>query len=638
MRSISLFFTVLLSVCFLGCDKEEPPVIATAIQVTPESVNLNAGEQASLEIKTIPGGIAHWTLFDKPDWLLLSSEEGTFDGGTTVTLTTNAEGLEPETYNGTIIIASTAGHDSVDVSLYIEADPQVGLSATELNFPDGVSQNKIQINNVGLGALNYTLSSDISWLTITPGSGSLGTDESSELTFSVDRTYIVAGTYNGVITIFSNAAHGDKTIPVIIEVPEIATITSNVDTLGFNYFINDLQFTVKNDGNVTYDYSIISQNNLVTISNSTGSLEMSKNITISLTPKRDGLGTGVFIDVLTISNNKGESVQVKIGLLNFVEEKWLISGKIIDAKYDRNFDKIIAVSDQSVRVIDPVTKSETTIALSMTATCISVSPDGNFAAVGHNGSISYIDLNTKSVTTYSVGTAVYDVVLAGNGYVYIFPESGTYNTHIYNLNFKNGNITISGGTSYYTKAIAKLHPSGNYIYTIESMVSPSNITKYDITKGNASFVYASDNSYNFRNNLWFSETGDYLFAQSSDIMQPSTDPAVDLVPKSKLHQTERIIAMDHSVAANKIFAVFTDIENVSFDPTPEINVYDGTTFNYMKTIKLPKYLLADNNGGGALVDPLTYYGFFNSTGTEFYAITLDAENETSHSIITVPVN
>lgn len=636
---IYLLLAGLATAWLLGCEGEEEPVIATGIQVSPEAISLNAGEEATLEIKTIPGGIAQWSVFDKPEWLSLSQEEGTINGSTTLTLTSNADGLEPDTYTGTIGIFSTAGQATAEVTLFVEADPQLALSATEINFPVGVSENTLQITNEGLGALNYTFSSDISWLTIEPSSGTLVTAASQEITLTVGRTYIVAGTYNGVITLSSNADHGDKTIPVMIEVPEVATISSDLDTVGFNYFVDGQQFVIQNDGNVTYDYSVTSQNNLVTISNSTGSLEMSKNTTLSLTAVRDGLGTGVFTDVLTISNNKGESIVVKIGLLNYVEEKWLVDGTILDAEYDRNKDVIIAVSSQALRIIDPVLKTENTVPLT-NAKNVSISPDGNFAAVGHETSVSYIDLTARTVVdTYNVGTTVFDVVLAGNGYAYIFPESGTYNTHVYSLNLSMGKVTITGGTSYYSKAVAKVHPSGSYIYSIERWSSPASITKYDISKGNASFLYASDHSYDFDNNLWFSESGDYLFARSADILQPSTDPATDLIPKSQLVQNdEEIVAMDHSTAADRLYAVFTSTEYLTDIPTAGVNVYNGTNFGYLETIAFPKYLIADNNGGGELVDAYANYGFFNSTGTEFYVITVDAETESSQAMITIPVN
>lgn len=624
----------------MGCEKEEPPVIATEIQASPESVNLNAGEQATVEIKTVPGGIAHWTIFDKPDWLTIAPMEGSIytTEASTITLTTNDEGLEPATYTGKIVVASTAGQDTVEVRLFIEADPQAGLSASELSFPDGLNQNELQITNEGLGALNYTLSSDISWMTIAPENGSLGTGESNAITFSVDRTYIVAGTYTGEVRVSSNAAHGDKMIPVTIEVPEIATITTDADTIGFNYFVDDLQLTIQNDGNVTYDYTITSQNNLLIFSQSSGSLEMSQTTTVALTPVRDGLGTGVFTDVLTIANNKGESVEVKVGLLNYVEEKWLLDVQVKDAEYAHNRDVIVAISNQALHLIDPVAKTYRTLALTKAATSLSVSPDGNFVAVGHDGAISYIDITTFTlVNTFAVNTVVFDVVLPGNGYAYVFPEQGTYNTHVYSVTLRNGNTTITGGSSYYTKAKAKLHPGGSYIYTV-TQGSPSKITKYDISKGNASFLYASGTPYNFDSNLWFSTSGDHLFARSADILQPSTDPATDLVPVAKLDQSEKVVTLDHAAAAGKVYAILTSEDDPTYVPAPEVKVYGGTTFGFEKTIPLPKYLLADGNGGGELVNALGYFGFFNNTGTEFYVITLDAENKSSQAIITIPVN
>jgi len=53
-----------------------------------------------------------------------------------------------------------------------------------------------------------------------------------------------------------------------------------------------------------------------------------------------------------------------------------------------------------LHVYDPLVDLEQTVELSAFPTSVSISPYGFYAAVGHNGTISYVDLVSKAVTTH----------------------------------------------------------------------------------------------------------------------------------------------------------------------------------------------------------------------------------------------
>jgi hypothetical protein len=97
-----------------------------------------------------------------------------------------------------------------------------------------------------------------------------------------------------------------------------------------------------------------------------------------------------------------------------------LSFRVIDAEYSKLLNKIIAVASQpsnQLHIYDPVTETDTTVNLNLVPTCVSVSPDGLYAAVGHNAWISYVNLSTGTlVKTVAVTADVFDVVLADNEY------------------------------------------------------------------------------------------------------------------------------------------------------------------------------------------------------------------------------
>jgi len=136
--------------------------------------------------------------------------------------------------------------------------------------------------------------------------------------------------------------------------------------------------------------------------------------------------------------------------------------RVIDAEYSRALDAIVAVSESpnALHLYNPVTQSFRSVALAATPTSVSVGPNGLFAAVGHNGTISYVDLaNASLVSTLNVSTNVLDIVLAGNGYVYAFPRTDQWVT-IHCVHIASNTETQHTGRSIYAGTLARLHPGG----------------------------------------------------------------------------------------------------------------------------------------------------------------------------------
>lgn len=101
------------------------------------------------------------------------------------------------------------------------------------------------------------------------------------------------------------------------------------------------------------------------------------------------------------------------------------SFRVIDAEYSASLDRIIAISTapDQLHIYDPMAQQDHPVVLSAIPICVSVSPDGKFAAVGHRDRISYIDLQSGGlVKNLNVSYPVVDIVLANNGWVYAVAE------------------------------------------------------------------------------------------------------------------------------------------------------------------------------------------------------------------------
>src|SRR5688500_11966208 len=96
--------------------------------------------------------------------------------------------------------------------------------------------------------------------------------------------------------------------------------------------------------------------------------------------------------------------------------------RIIDAEISGSLNAIIAVAESpnQLHVYDPEAKTAGTVNLQVPPRCISVSPDGLFAVVGHDAWVSWVDLTTLTLLdTIPISTVVNEIVHGGNGYAYI---------------------------------------------------------------------------------------------------------------------------------------------------------------------------------------------------------------------------
>ncbi len=309
----------------------------------------------------------------------------------------------------------------------------------------------------------------------------------------------------------------------------------------------------------------------MTFEPSSGNLAMGDSIAVNAAIDRSNLETQIYGYGVTVEYDGSQVVELPVSIKNYKEDTWQLSGDIVDAEFDRTNDRLIAVSmfPDQIRKFDISSETVQTIDLNLPPTSVSVVQDGNFAAVGHNGRISYIDLDKMElVKMYDVTTDVLDIVLAPNNWVYAFPREDQWE-RIRCIDLSSGNEMLNTGGQIYAGTIAKLHPSGNFIYATDNGISPSDIEKYDITNGTADYLYDSPYHGDFAidGNLWFSESGDQLFTRGRNVFNATTVSTVDLTYDGALIGEDRITTMDYHSDANRIYAVLEAGEVYEKEPS-----------------------------------------------------------------------
>jgi PKD repeat protein len=234
-----------------------------------------------------------------------------------------------------------------------------------------------------------------------------------------------------------------------------------------------------------------------------------------------------------------------------------LAHRVLDAEYSRALDAIVMIDEapNALYVYDPVAKTEKKVLLPLAATAVSVSPDGLFAAVGHNAYVSYVDLTAGTlVKSLPVTADVGDVVLAGNGYAYVFPRVDqwvTLHSVLIATGAESTASTIRAGTR------ARLHPGGVAMYGANNGLSPSDIEKYSIASGTASYLYDSPyhGDYAMCGNLWFSEDGARIFTACGNVFRATSTQATDMTYAGALEATTGVRHLAESTAAGEVVAV-----------------------------------------------------------------------------------
>lgn len=212
------------------------------------------------------------------------------------------------------------------------------------------------------------------------------------------------------------------------------------------------------------------------------------------------------------------------------------------------------------------------------------------------GSIGIIDRSSFSLTgTMSIQIDPYDIVAGRDGYLYIPSGSGQWS----NLDAYDRAIGRLTGRKFPFdwQSVAKLHPSLDKIYFVDTTSSPRDHQTVNISNGTFGTFYNSPyhGDYPLNTNFAISPTG-LLINGSGVIFSTSADSVDDMVYLANIGTSFTDIAFEDD---SPYF--YTLIPN-----THDINVYNAVYFNYLDKLNIEgkgKRLFNGGNSLTALFEP-----------------------------------
>lgn len=322
-------------------------------------------------------------------------------------------------------------------------------------------------------------------------------------------------------------------------------------------------------------------------------------------------------------------------IINTNPNSILLKTDVIDAEYSKNKELIVYISSNpaTLTLFNTNTEQSESIRLNYTPTCLSVSQDGETAAVGHNGHITHVNLTTKTIlNSYNISCIALDIVLGNNNWAYVFPKDGQW-TYIRSVNMNLSSDNESKRTIYnqvHDGTCGRLHPSGRYIYSANDL-SPSTIKKVYITTGEITNTYESEfeGGYSSRPNIWFSEDGRRVFSEKKIVLKTSDINSLDLNYNGKIDPNTNVFIkwLDFSTINNSIYLIPFEREYSDPKIIPYIFIYDASNLVFRNKLELEKIFIFDNKGEGIDYNSEPYFVFSNSLGNRLYVLTKIVRSE-----------
>lgn len=288
-----------------------------------------------------------------------------------------------------------------------------------------------------------------------------------------------------------------------------------------------------------------------------------------------------------------------------VTSQQVLSHNVIDSEYSQALEAIVMVSswpDNALYVYDTTSASEKKFPLHRAPTAVSIAPDGLSAAVGHDGMVTWVNLNSlisgsaPSSKTLNISTVAFDIALDQWQRVHVIPSTSQWSS-LHSVDVATNTESTVGwllnGGSH-----GRLHPSGRALYTADNGLSPSDIARWNLTSTGASYVGDSPyhGDYGMCGDLWFSEDGLNIFTACGNVFTASDDRSQDMRYTGSMSLSSgpygyRILSLSQSAETKEIALIENNWYNCSVgsnDPCYDhVRTYDSDHFNAIATYRFP---------------------------------------------------
>jgi len=166
------------------------------IEVVPDSLDFDSTlTQLAFNITNSSTSESAWNVADNQDWISLNPISGTVSNEIDqVSVAINRTGLTSGSYAGVVTVTSGDGSATIPITMTVPVSQTLAVSHTKLLFRTHLTDISFYLTNASSGTLNWSISNNQSWLSLSPVSGN-STTEADTINAVVDRTGLEPGDY-----------------------------------------------------------------------------------------------------------------------------------------------------------------------------------------------------------------------------------------------------------------------------------------------------------------------------------------------------------------------------------------------------------------------------------------------------------
>lgn len=312
---------------------------AANVEVTPQNLTFASDvEQLSFTIKNGSSNTQQYTVSNIPEFVTVSSSTGMISSkgseAITVTVLNRKQIKEKKNAQIKVTVGDNAFVVNISVEPYQEESVSIDISPSSLNFDKTTSQLSFIITSKNNRSLDYTITSDLSILNVSPTNGTIKEKGKSTITVSIPDRQKIDVDRVGKLTIDIEG----NTFAVPVNVAKYETnISVSPDNLSFDSNTDKLTFSISNGESSAIDYSISNnREDILNISPVSGSVNGKGKVDISVSVK----------DIKGITSDQHGQISVNIGGKTFYVyvsiSKFNVSASINPQSltFDKNTEKL----------------------------------------------------------------------------------------------------------------------------------------------------------------------------------------------------------------------------------------------------------------------------------------------------------
>lgn len=593
-----------------------------------------------------------YKITSKPSWLNISPIQGTITDSVAVvecSAVKQSEFSQFGVYTDFMTVKVEGDNYKVPVIYISEGNPKIEVDQSVDFYYYNMNYLSLSIQNTGPGVLVWDVDSLPEWLAIDASR----MDQNGQFIMQYNSSYLplklnLNGNYSGqqsgrIVLKTNDKEHPSVTIDVSIDLGSpVLNIYTNTITLTSTEPSKTLSFSNYGSGILAWSFEDIP--NWLTISPSSGfySPYYSYNIVFTCDKSKLSPGENVAVVHLKTNDNTHPTYNITVKTLAPGNSEYIraITGNVTDATFNKNSNTLYYVTSQPNSLIVYNATTQTVlheIPLSKAPNCLAISEDWSKAAVGHNGSFSFIDLNNSIVTnTFQSDYSVHDIAWSVSDW-YAYTQNGGSFSCLHWINMATG--ALSEDADKYSldgSSIVKKVPGIPYLIATRNSTSPSGFFAYDIaTRSKKSYAHMD------LTNFWMSEDGQYIFSQNSNIYRTtssvnSTNTFDTNIPSiGKINTGNTNYYGNKYIYASSPFLWVIQNDSYSSNPTNTVCQLEDNDYSLVKQFSCTTMYQADEQSTAYTLQ--ANYVFANKENTKAIVL-LKGTNNSNWIIQFIPVN